>query len=353
MPSEAQSPHPIPIATGDERIQLQRMAAWPPSGWNIEKSLSEGGQAWTYLARRSDGSDQKLRVIKRLKNKDRLARFVKEIEALRKLSHPGIVAILETTASPLEAPFYVAEYCERGDLSKVNLSSKSLLEKLLLYRQICNAIAVAHRLNILHRDLKPQNVLVRADGSIAVGDFGLCLDLSDIEERLTSTSEAVGARHYIAPELEDGRTVDPKPSSDCYSLGKLLYYILSRRSFSREQHRSPAYNLLKSDMYEVDPYLHAVYELLDKTIDAKPEARYQNAEELCSALDGVIMAIERKAHALNMNVPQHCLYCVTGEYRRMQIGGSEDLEMALICWNCGNIQRFSKQHSGARNWWKT
>jgi len=294
------------------------MATWTPKGWKIEQSLSEGGQGWTYLARRSDGSDERKYVLKRLKNQERLARFEKEIEALRKLSHPGILQIIETAK---DEPFYVAEYCEKGDLTKADLSNQTLLKKPWLYREICDAIAAAHRANIIHRDLKPRNILIRNDGSVAVGDFGLCLDLNDLEERLTMSSEPIGARHYVAPELEDGRVVDPKPSSDCYSLGKLLYYIFRGRSFSRERHREQAHDLRA---FDDDVRLNFVYELLDKTITTSPTARYQSAAELLDALDRVIMRIEQNAHVLNILIPQHCLYCISGRYQPMTGTGSDE-----------------------------
>src|SRR3979411_782372 len=102
------------------------MATWSPDGWKIEKSLPEGGQAFTYLARRLASPDDKQYVLKKLKNKERLSRFKKEIEALRKLSHPGILRVVEA-AEFLGSPFYVAEYCEKGDLGRFDLSNKSLL----------------------------------------------------------------------------------------------------------------------------------------------------------------------------------------------------------------------------------
>lgn len=193
LPQPRQTALPVP----------QAKANWVPSRWKIVRSLPEGGQGWTYLVKRTDGSDQQMFVLKRLKNKDRLARFNKEVEALRKLSNPGILRIIESS-QPEEEPFYVAEYCEKGDLTKLDLSGRTLLSKLQLFREICDAMAVAHSANIIHRDLKPQNILIRGDDSVAIGDFGLSLDLNDLEERLTSSAEAVGPRHYIAPELEDG-----------------------------------------------------------------------------------------------------------------------------------------------------
>jgi len=340
---------------------------WVTKGWKIVDSLPEGGQGWTYRARRSAGPDQGMYVLKRLKNPKRLARFQKEIEALKKLSHPGILRIIETFQ---EGSVYVAEYCEKGDLAKADLSGKTVPARLRLYREICDAMAAAHRAGIIHRDLKPQNILIRGDGSIAVGDFGLCIDLADLENRPTSSSEAVGPRHYIAPELEDGRDADPKPSSDCYSLGKLLYFILGGRSFARERQGDAEYDLRKSDG---DPNFHFVYEILDKTIATKPSDRYENAGELLAALDGVILRIEQNAHVLNMGVPQHCLYCRSGRYQlRLYTPGKpatlsdrimgdafgfwgnnymgEKSWMILVCDNCGNVQMFRPDLAGRDKW---
>lgn len=324
------------------------MASFNPTGWKIAEALPEGGQGWLYLVQRSEGSDADLYVLKRLKNKNRLARFEKEVVALQKLSHPGILKIVDASISG-DDPFYVAEYCRRGDLTKLDLSKKPLLEKLFLYRGICEAIAAAHQAKVIHRDLKPQNVLIRSDGSVAVGDFGLCLDLSSGDERNTSSLEAVGPRNYMAPELEDGRLNDPEPSSDCYSLGKLLYFVLSGRSFSREKHRESPYDLRSHDC---EQGMYFVYEVLDKTIQVEPSARFRNGQELLEALDGVIMRIETNAHVLNINVPQHCLYCVTGLYQHRPDWGAK-YEMAHVCNACGNIQRFTAQNSPQKEWWRS
>ena len=317
--------------------------AWPTEKWKNEGALSEGGQGWVYLVRRADAVDNQLYVLKRLKNKDRLPRFRKEIDALTKISHRGILRIVDTASADQE-PFYVAEHCEKGDLTKINLAHGSLLDKLYMFREICSAVGAAHSASVIHRDLKPSNILVRGDGSVAVGDFGLCLDLMDIRERATASSERVGAWYYIAPELEDGRVNDPSPSSDCYSLGKVLYYLFSGQSFARERHREPEYDLRKPD---TEPYLNFVYELLDKTIVAGAE-RFHTATELLEALDGVIMRIEQNAHVLDMKVRQPCLYCSSGHY---DVYVQETDGLRLRCVKCGNVQFFVIS-SGANQWWK-
>ncbi|MGA2981354.1 MAG: serine/threonine-protein kinase [Terriglobales bacterium] len=322
----------------------KKVSDWPPSQWKIEGSLGEGGQGWTYKARRKTGSDQKPYVLKRLKNKERLSRFRNEIAALTKLQHPGILKIVETSEES-ETPYFVAEYCEGGDLGKVNLSGKDLLTRLKTFRQVCDAVKAAHDAGILHRDLKPQNILIRKDDSIAVGDFGLCIDLNDAKERATQTLEAVGAERYIAPEVAKGRVPEPQPTSDLYSLGKVLYFILSGRTLVREEYTEGEDDLRTRD---AGPNMHFVYELFDKTITERPQDRYQNVADLLYALDTVIERVQLKAHILKPSVRQHCMFCVTGEYQVSRGPGTN--ELLLFCSNCGNMQRFAS--TTPKPWWE-
>jgi hypothetical protein len=163
---------------------------WLPTGWKIERALSEGGQGWTYLVKRAT-EDGPLLVLKRLKNRSRAERFLAEIKALKTLSHPGILSIVDAGEAD-GMPYYIAEYCENGDLSKWEPSNATLLEKVKLFRQIADAVSAAHSAGIIHRDLKPFNILKRANGEMAVGDFGLCIHLNDLDGRLTSFNEPVG-----------------------------------------------------------------------------------------------------------------------------------------------------------------
>ncbi len=323
----------------------KKVSDWPPSQWRIEGSLGEGGQGWTYKARRKSGSDGKLYVLKRLKNKERLARFKNEIAALTKLQHPGILKIVETSEES-EIPFFVAEYCEGADLGKANLSGKDLLTRLRIFHQVCDAVKAAHDAGILHRDLKPQNIFIRKDDSIVVGDFGLCIDLNDATERATQTLEAVGAERYIAPEVAKGRVSEPQPTSDLYSLGKVLYFILSGRTLVREEYGEGEDDLRTRD---AGPSMHFVYELFDKTITERPQDRYQSAADLLYALDTIIERVRLKAHVLKPSVRQHCMFCVVGEYR-LATGGVAGNDLMYVCNNCGNIQRFTGAPLGL--WWE-
>jgi hypothetical protein len=333
----AQPPTPSP--------PLRKGSDWLPSRWKMQGSLGEGGQGWTYKVRRSSGPDRGLYVLKRLKNKERLLRFQNEIAALTKLQHPGILKIVETSEE-LETPFFVTEYCEGSDLGKANLSGKPLLDRLRIFRQVCDAVAAAHSANILHRDLKPPNIFLRKDDSVVVGDFGLCIDLDDAKERATQSLEGVGAERYIAPEVAKGRVSQPQPSSDLYSLGKVLYFILSGRTLLREEYAEAEDDLRTQNE---GPAMHFVYELFDKTITGRPQDRFQSAVDLLRELDRVIQRVQLNAHLLKLSIRQNCMFCVVGEYRPTMGPGSN--EMMLVCQNCGNIQKF-RSAPPASGWWE-
>ncbi len=317
--------------------------------WTLGKLIAEGGQGWTYKVRRTSEEDGEWFVFKRLKNADRADRFESEIQALRALRHPGVLRITEDGALDGK-PYYIAEYCGNGDLSKRNLNGVTTLEKLLLFRQICSAVAAAHTAKIVHRDIKPSNILVRTDGSIAVGDFGLCLHLN-AEERLTLTEEAVGARNYMAPELEDGRRDDVTPAADVYSLGKVLYFLFAGRSFSREKHREPDYDLTRPPGGQPENGIQFVYEVLDKSIVESPKSRFEDASMLIAAVDGAIRRNALNAHVLDLSVKQPCLYCVDGEYQQLQGSQANEHGMVFACRRCGNLQRFNPPYNGWNAWW--
>jgi serine/threonine protein kinase len=339
--------------------------------WKRMRSLGEGGQGRTFVAQRADGSDERQYVLKVLKNPDRSGRFQREITALSRLSHPNVLKIIECSNEDGKL-LLVTEFCERGDLEQLDLCSLPLRTRLLMFRQVCDAIAAAHNIGLLHRDLKPKNILVRQDGSIAVGDFGLCLDLKELNNRLTETGEAVGARNYIAPEFEGGLIDDPQPSCDCYSLGKLLYYFLGCRTVPRERYREGRYSLIEPG---ATPAMYFAYDLLDRSIVENPTARFANASEFLKAINGVLEKMDNNAHVLDLNVAHHCLYCIEGRYKvqllhepkayeterpvhksGQQFWGTNALDykpwMVLVCDACGNVQMFRRDLTTEPDRWK-
>ena len=210
--------------------------------WEVIKELGQGGQGWVYQVR-NIGSGE-IGALKRLKNTARQARFGVEIKAQKKISHENVVRVLDSN-SGAEKPFVVLEFVDGrslGDVSPDELAKTSIRDRLHWFFQVCRGLEAAHQEGVLHRDIKPDNILLGVDGTVKLCDFGLAF--VDDEGRLTETLEQVGSRFYMAPECEEGRSNKIGKATDLYSLGKVLYHLLSGgRIFPRELHRASQYDL--------------------------------------------------------------------------------------------------------------
>lgn len=332
--------------------------------WIVESSLDEGGQAHVFLVHDETEKSGYLYVLKRLKNLDRIDRFVAEIEAVQSIDNPHVVSLVDFDAQA-DKPYLVMPYFERGTLADLPLDQLEMMERMVLFRGILEGVSCAHSIGVVHRDLKPENVFVADDGSAVVGDFGIC-HLVD-GTRFTATDEAVGPFRYMAPELEDGRIDQVAPATDVYSLGKLLYWLFTGRSFAREKHREPGNDLTRD---EVDPFLHFVYALLDRMIVADPASRFPDAGAVLDAFDTVTRKISMNAHAIGSDIPQFCSYCGDGTYRvvvdcGMNRGSATSLHnfgfhfvgeadwVIRVCSSCGHVQVFRADFVRGESPWNT
>jgi protein kinase-like protein len=196
--------------------------------WKILKPLAEGGQGHAFIVRDlSNGSEGW--VLKRLKNRRPLERFEREIEALAAITSTHIPAV---HAHSLDEPAYVVTPFLGSDLTKHPNTWELDIEEILdVFSQIVTAISDAHGAGVIHRDVKPNNVVM---GDIAlhayVIDFGIC-QYSERQLRSLTTDEPLGSPSFAAPECFVGSEDDPTPASDVYSLGKVLYWLSSRGRF--------------------------------------------------------------------------------------------------------------------------
>jgi serine/threonine protein kinase len=326
--------------------------------YKIIRQLGEGGQAHAYLVNDTKGEHGHV-VAKRLKNINRHGRFVAEVEALSRINHPGIIRILDHALDD-KKPFLVTEYCEAGSLEHLHGIHSDIRAMLETFLAICEAVGVAHSQGITHRDLKPDNVLLRTkDGPPVVCDFGLCFILDG--ERLTLTDEAAGSRYFMAPELEDGRAADIGPASDVYSLGKLLYWMLAGRIFAREQHRESAWNLPEKsqDRDHARVYVH----LLDLMITKAPDRRLADANQVASAVRRVLRLMMAGNNVISNKVPQRCTYCGIGLYSlvandaqggtRFGVAGVGSPSWNIRqCDHCGHVEMFRLDDPEVHERWK-
>ena len=195
--------------------------------YRIEAKLGSGGMSTVYLAR--DETLDRPVAIKILHREmseqpDQLERFRQEARAVAKLSHPAVVSVIDA-GEDRGHPYIVFEYVE-GETLKQRISRIGALDvqDALAYAiEIARGLAIAHNRQLVHRDVKPQNVLIDWPGRAKVTDFGIARQLE--QAGVTATGRVLGTTDYVAPEQAMGQAVDQR--SDIYSLGIVLYEMLT------------------------------------------------------------------------------------------------------------------------------
>ncbi len=198
--------------------------------YKILSRLGQGGMGVVYLALRDDGAFTKkvaLKLIREgLQDQELLERFRSERQVLAALEHPNIARILDGGDTQGGAPYYVMEFVEGEPLDEycrnLNLGLES---RIRLFQQLCTAVAYLHWKQILHRDLKPGNILVTPEGTVKLLDFGIAKVLSVGAPDLTGAQPSPLTPAYASPEQLAGRTIGPP--ADVYALGVILYQLIS------------------------------------------------------------------------------------------------------------------------------
>ena len=214
--------------------------------YELLKEIGQGGMGAVFLAVRSDNQFQKqvaIKIIKRgMDTEFILRRFYSERQILASLEHPNIARLLDGGTTSDSLPYFVMEYIEGQPINAFcDLHSFSIHERLKLFRQVCSAVHYAHQNLIVHRDIKPGNILVASDGSPKLLDFGIAKLLSRREAGETNEATATELRlmtpDYASPEQIKGEPITT--ASDVYSLGVLLYELLTGHRPYRMKGRAP------------------------------------------------------------------------------------------------------------------
>ena len=215
-------------------------------------------------------------------------RFRREAQAAASLNHPAIVAVYDTGEDRTPAgatPYIVMEYVE-GDTLRDVLRREGRLpmeRAMTLAADICGALDFSHRNGIVHRDVKPGNVMITPQGTVKVMDFGIARAVSDSAATMTSTAAVIGTAQYLSPEQARGEGVDAR--SDVYSLGCLLYELVTGAPpFTGDSPVSIAYQHVREDPRLPSSINRAVPPELDaillKAMSKNPANRYQSAAEM-------------------------------------------------------------------------
>ena len=195
--------------------------------YKILEVLGEGGMAFVYKAK--DTQLERFVAIKTLKpnyvNQEAFVeRFKREAKTAANLNHPNIVQIFDWGIE--EEPFFVMEYIEGSTLTSIISKNKtiSLSDILFIGAQVSNGLQAAHQKGLVHRDIKPGNIMITPDGKVKVTDFGI-VSLQNEESDITKTGSILGTASYISPEQAQGKPVSIE--SDLYSLGTVIYELIA------------------------------------------------------------------------------------------------------------------------------
>lgn len=203
--------------------------------WRVLRELGEGGMGVVWLAERADGQFEQRAALKRIKrgmDSDLVhARFLRERQILARLQHPHIAHLLDGGIAADGRPYFAMEYVDGQPLlDYCAAAGKSLEERIRIFLDVCAAVQFAHGQLIVHRDIKPTNILVTSDGKPKLLDFGIAKLLDDSAGDATATIDSLHrplTPAYAAPEQLHGEAVTI--ATDIYALGAVLYELLTGR----------------------------------------------------------------------------------------------------------------------------
>ncbi|TFE31845.1 Stk1 family PASTA domain-containing Ser/Thr kinase [Cohnella luojiensis] len=249
-----------------------------------------GGMALVYKAR--DLLLNRFVAVKVLRqqfthDEDFVKRFRREAQAAASLSHPNIVSIYDV-GQVEDTHYIVMEFIDGANLNEIIRERAPLQadEAVKITAQICDALEHAHHNQIIHRDIKPHNILIGNNGRVKVTDFGIARAVTS--STITQTGSVIGSVHYFSPEHAKGVTTGEK--SDLYSLGIVLYQMVTGRlPFLGESPISVALKHLQDPFEQprkVNPYIpQSVENIILRAMRKNPQERYQSAKEMWADLD--------------------------------------------------------------------
>ncbi len=297
-------------------MKIPKDLRWELTG----KTLGEGGQAQVFLVKDKNAEYDGVWALKALKRGEpgqAYERFSREVAAIKKLRHPNIISIIDSSAQGDDFPFYVMEYIEGARPLKSIIKAErnpfygNPLKSLWLFEQVCSALVACEKTSpkIIHRDLSPSNILIIPDLTIKVIDFGLCQFQGD--ETITLIDEGVGTVNYMAPECESGSEDVISIGADLYSAGKILWSaITGLNAFSRE---SPVFNTKSMpEMFPEHPMTWHLHHIFEKTIRHDWRNRWGAAIQAEAVVRRVRSLIESGYPPLEEIGPQ-CPICGVGE----------------------------------------
>ena len=276
--------------------------------YRLSRELASGGMGTVYLAEDTELNRQvAIKVLNSPEITSELKqRMIREAQIIARLEHPGIVPVHDVGVLPDGRVFYAMKYVRGRRLDDYAVETDSLRDRLRQFQAACDAVAFAHAHAVIHRDLKPQNIMIGSFGEVLVLDWGVAKILrqhepaSEADTLLlpgnnsnhdaveTSHGTIIGTRHYMSPEQARGEIERLDERSDVYSLGAVLYFLLTNQSPTTARPRSvnpkvgkPAEAIcLRAMSSDMDARYATAADLsrdIGKLLDAEPVAAYQES----------------------------------------------------------------------------
>jgi len=294
--------------------------------YKIEQVLGVGGMGEVYLARETKLNRRvalKILPAQFVADAERASRFEREAQALSALNHPNLITIYEVGVVN-DLHFIAMEYVEGHSLREMMSSPMKVRDVLSIVAQVAEALSAAHQSGIIHRDVKPDNIMVRADGYVKVLDFGLAklseaavYGASSIAPHAIAYTQAgatMGTLAYMSPEQATGETIDHR--TDIWSLGVVLYELLTKQKPFRGANRQSTVNAILSSepnsAANSDPTFPSELDLvLERALEKDRELRYQTASDFRADLRRILRSMD--------SAPSNSRHRALAEFRKKSV----------------------------------
>ncbi len=261
--------------------------------WTIKKPIGKGGMSIVYLVQRNDeqlNQEAALKVIPNgLASKTMVDRFMRERQILSDLNHQNIAKLYDAGVTAEGVPWFFMELVDGEDIISYALNnSLNIEQRIVLIRQVCDALAYAHSKGIVHRDIKPTNIIVTKNKVIKLLDFGIAS--SEQEQSLTMTGAVIGTPGYMSPEQAKGLSHEIDRRSDIFSLGVLLYKLIKHdMPFRAESISEISYKIIHDEPTLLGNQIPVELQAITfKCLEKKVENRYASIKYLQEDLDAYL-----------------------------------------------------------------